>query len=130
MQEGLKQGMRGAFSEFDDPKGRRFIEIHVYNYDPAKLKRFQDMQCLEDSRLYTFLRLIKGEVHPNTRFLYKLTTYLGSTGIDDLWEFNERTSDLEEFGFCDIDSLLNFCKEKWNIIEADFKPIYETSIPH
>ncbi len=76
MKNGLTSGMRGHYSEFDDHGQIRFIEIHVYPYSETELDRLEQMDCLEDSQLGTFLRLIQKKIPSDTRYLYKLQTYL------------------------------------------------------
>lgn len=122
--------LRGCYHEMDDNGRLRFFEIHHCPYSPESVQRLKAIDCLEESRLWRFMRLIKGDIPDDTLHLYKLTTYIGKPGIDDAWEFASNCSQLENFGFIDIDSLLQYCSERWGVKKEDFKPVYETNIPH
>ena len=84
---------------------------------------------MEDSVIGKYLKLIDKRIYPNTQYLYKLQTYIGEKENENLWDFNNKIQDYKEFGFQNIDELLLFCNNKWQIIATDFKQISDTNIP-
>jgi hypothetical protein len=121
--------MRGKFCEFDEAKKRRFIEVYSYDFRVEELNFLKNIDSLEESVLFSFLRLLNVAVPDYDCTLFKLITYFGETGIDDLWEFNQKISDFEELGFTSLESLLEYCYLRWNVTEEDFCNIESTNIP-
>ena len=130
MKHALASGMNGQYHEINDNGRIRFFEIHFCEFSKEKVERLEKMGSLDESVLGSYIVLIKEPIPDSTSFLYKLQTYNGVAGIDDLWEFNKNISKYEQYGFADIESLLVFCKEKWGVKKEDFKSIQDTNIPH
>lgn len=128
--KGLHIEMRGHYCEINLEGKVRFFEIYTYEYDKTLLERLIKTGCLDNSSLGDYIKLIGKPIPDSTLFLYELQTYIGLVGIDDLWEFNEKISDYEKFGFYDIEDLLEFCSQTWNVKKEDFKPIEKTNIPN
>ncbi len=128
--KGLHIEMRGHYCEISLNGQIRFFEIHVCEYDKALLEHLIKIDCLDNSHLGECIKLINKPIPDSTLFLYKLQTYIGLVGIDDLWEFNNQISDYKKFGFYDIEDLLEFCNQIWNINKEDFKSIEDTNIPN
>lgn len=130
MIESLKYGMRGRFCEFQEKGKTRFVEINVIKFDRRQEKRLKSIDCFEDSILNSYMKLINAHISENTKYLYKVFTYHGEVGISELYEFNSSMSDYEQIGFANIDSLLEYCKNRWGIDETSFVPKNETNIPY
>ncbi|MEO1624483.1 MAG: hypothetical protein AAFV25_04945 [Bacteroidota bacterium] len=129
LRKGLKPEMKGRFAERPEGGKWRFWELHILPYDPRQRERLVAMDCLEESILGEYLRLLNTPISPGTRYLYKLKTYLGETGQEDRWTFNEQITAYESFGFQRLEELLQFCRDTWGIDESNFKQQSDTHIP-
>ena len=122
-------GMKGGYCQIIDNNEYRFFEIHVYKYEEENIRYLKKHDSLEDSVLGSYIQLINKPIPSNTRFLFKLMTYVGKNNIDDLFEFNQNIKQYQEHGFYDLDDLLSFCQENWGLVKDDFGSITDTSIP-
>jgi hypothetical protein len=121
--------MRGRYHEINDNGVTRYFEIHTCPYSPESVERLRAIDCLEQSALGQYMRLIQKDIPEDTLHLYKLQTYVVSGTVADYLEFRLNSRNFEQTGFLSIDELLAYCKERWGITASDFKPEYETSIP-
>lgn len=125
----LKNRIRGTYCEFQIKEVTRFLEIHFCEYSPDTIKRLEEIDALSESMIGGYLNLINEQIPSNTKYLYKLISYVGDPTIKDAWEFGEKVEEYEERGFIELDDLLIFCKSKWGRTEQNFVPQSETSIP-
>ena len=124
--------MKGNFAEIKISNSKyRFFEIYSIDYDERKKRRYIEQGILESTQLYQYLKLLPEltNINENVKYLYKLITYIGNPTVKDQWKFNESIEDYQEYGFTNIESLLNFCVINWNIHEDDFIRQEDTHIP-
>jgi hypothetical protein len=76
--------MWGRYCEFEDNGKIRFIEIYMIEYDKNAVKRLEDIDCLEDSEIRAYLKLMDKPISLDTKYLYKLQTYYGERGDQNL----------------------------------------------
>lgn len=129
MNQAFENKLRGTYCQLTDGDHIRFLEIYACEYHIDKIERLRQLGNLEDSVIFSYLKHLKTEVPGGTRYLFKLMTYYGLSGIKDLWNFNESITQYEEFSFVSLNELLSFVEERWKITAQDFKPKNETSIP-
>jgi hypothetical protein len=48
------------------------------------VKRLEDIDCLEDSEIRAYLKLMDKPISLDTKYLYKLQTYYGERGDQNL----------------------------------------------
>lgn len=121
--------LKGNYAELPLSGKSRFFEIYSYNYNPRNIERFKKAGVYEESDLYALVNLVKVEIPINTRKIYVLKTYISDQGISDLWDFNDRATDYEEFGFIDLNNLVDFCNKRWGVTKSDFNKRHLTNIP-
>jgi hypothetical protein len=128
MKRALPFDMRGRYCEFDNQIKKRFLEVHVCEYNPKDIEYLKEIDCFEASDIYGFIELISDEIPDNTYYLYRLDSYFADSKIEDDWEFSQSITDFRQNEFYSITDLLDFCLSTWNITKADFKPLSETTI--
>ncbi|MFT6921984.1 MAG: hypothetical protein ACJA1C_000982 [Crocinitomicaceae bacterium] len=129
MKRAIPFEMRGRYCEFDNQNKKRFLEVHVCEYNPKDIEYLKGIDCFEASDIYSFIALISDEIPDNTYYLYRLDSYFADSKIEDGWEFSQSITDYRQNGFYSIDKLLEFCLLTWKIMKNDFKPLSEKSIP-
>ena len=122
--------MRGGFAQIAENEMIRFFEVYCIAYHESSVHRMKAIDCLEQSEIGKYLSLIGMPIPEGTKYLYKVFTYHGRIGIEDPWDFAQSISDYQQFGFCKIEDLLDYCKNQWGLEESNFRPLSETDIPH
>ena len=122
--------MRGCFGEIEENNKRsQFVELQYFYFDLKKYNYLKQIDCLENSIMWKFIKLLSGNLPEEDQYLYKIITYKADNDIEDIFLFNESISDYKEFAFRSIEEALEFCFKKFGITMINFKPQEETHIP-
>jgi hypothetical protein len=130
MRKPIPYWLRGRYAQINENDKHRFFEIHTCEYSPEAVQRLKEIDCLEESILGQYMRLVNSEIPDDTCHLYKLHTYIGNPNLEDFEEFVFSSTEFEQKGFLTIEDLLACCNTRWGLTKSDFKPIYETNIPY
>jgi len=122
--------MRGCFAEIEGNNRRsQFVELKYIYFDLKKYNYLKQIDCLENSIMWKFIKLLTGNLPQKDQYLYKIVTYKANNTIEDIFLFNESISDYKEFVFRSIEEVLEFCSKEFGITMIDFKLQEETHIP-
>lgn len=117
------------FAEIEQEGKNQFIELYSMYFDIEEYKYLKEIECLEDSVMWNFIKLLDNNIPKANQYIYKIITYKADENKEDIWNFNESISDYKEYGFTDIMELLHFCKDKFGITSKDFVDKDKTHIP-
>ena len=122
--------MRGCFAEIEENNRRsQFIELQYIHFEIKKYNYLKQIDSRENSILWKFIKILRGDLPKEDQYLYKVITYKADPTIEDIFLFNESISDYKEFVFRSIEEVLEFCFMKFGITMINFKPQEEVHIP-
>ena len=99
--------MRGCFGEIEENNKRsQFVELQYFYFVVKKYNYLKQIDCLEDSIMWKFIKLLSDNLPEEDQYLYKIITYKADNDIEDIFLFNESISDYKEFVFRSIEEAL------------------------
>ena len=106
--------MRGCFAEIEENNRRsQFVELQYFYFDLKKYNYLKQIDCLENSIMWKFIKLLSDNLPKEDQYVYKIITYKADNDIEDIFLFNESISDYKEFAFRSIEEALEFCFKKY-----------------
>ena len=97
----------------ENNKRSQFVELQYFYFVVKKYNYLKQIDCLEDSIMWKFIKLLSGNLPEEDQYLYKIITYKADNDIEDIFLFNESISDYKEFAFRSIEEALEFCFKKF-----------------